>query len=220
MLLGYSTPQPLMRNISRKLNNRMYTKLFKAFTEENEENVFQKFAREIRDKRTYLELCKNSVSPCISENNETNQMYRYFVECRDKKIPCLPILFKIINLKLRLDEYTMNPETTDSLAEILSNFPFVLEQVNLNRNGIKDAQMGTLINSFARLNRFTSLVIKHNDFYQHSMDALRPILGRNIGSNLEELRLVSCKTSPAILDEMLDILVENCHLQKLGLVEA
>ena len=50
------------------------------------------------------------------------------------------------------------------------------------------------------------------------MDALKPILNRSIGSNLEELKIVSCKTSPAIIEQMLEILCENCHLQKLGLV--
>jgi len=50
----------------------MYTKLFKAFTDESTENVFQKFAREIMDKRSYLEMCKNSDKPAIIDNNEEN----------------------------------------------------------------------------------------------------------------------------------------------------
>ena len=80
--------------------------------------------------------------------------------------------------------------------------------------------MGTLIASFAELSRFTSLVIKHNEFYQCSFDAIKPILHRSIGSNLEELKLVSCKTSPAVIDQMLEVLCENCNLQKLALVQA
>ena len=127
-------------------------------------------------------------------------MFRYFMECTDKKILCLPILFKIINLKLTLNEYNLAPEMCDSLAEVLKSFPYILEQVNLHRNGLKDKQMGNLIESFAELSRFSSLVIKHNEFYQCSMDALKPILHRSIGSNLEELKLISVKTSPAIIE--------------------
>jgi len=36
----------------------MYSKLFKAFTDDAAEDVFKGFAKEIKDKRTYLELCK------------------------------------------------------------------------------------------------------------------------------------------------------------------
>jgi hypothetical protein len=78
--------------------------------------------------------------------------------------------------------------------------------------------MGKLIEAFGELSRFTSLVIKHNEFYSNSMLSLQPILQRPIGSSLEELKIVSCKTSPAIIERMLDILCENCNLQKLGLV--
>jgi hypothetical protein len=50
----------LVRHMSKKLNKKMYSKLFSAFTDDLEGNVFNKFAREIKDKRNYLELCKLS----------------------------------------------------------------------------------------------------------------------------------------------------------------
>jgi len=78
--------------------------------------------------------------------------------------------------------------------------------------------MGNLIEAFDTCSRFTSLVIKHNEFYHRSMEALGPILSRPLGSHLEELKLVSCKTSPAVMETLLDSLSEHCHLQKLGLV--
>ena len=65
-------------------------------------------------------------------------MFRYFQECSGKKVLCLPILFKIINLKLTLNEYHVAPEMSDSLAEVLKCFPYILEQVNLHRNGLRD----------------------------------------------------------------------------------
>ena len=92
-------------------------------------------------------------------------MLRYFKNCNGKNVLCLPILFKIISLKLRLDEYHVSPEMSDSLAEVLKSFPYILEQVNLHRNGLRDKEMGNLIESFQELSRFTSLVVKHNEFY-------------------------------------------------------
>ena len=64
------------------------------------------------------------------------------------------------------------------------------------------------------------MIIKHNEFMVNSMTALSPILMRPIGNNLTELRLVSCKTAPNVVGELLSLICENCTLTKLGLVEA
>ena len=79
--------------------------------------------------------------------------------------------------------------------------------------------MATLILAFAQLKSFTSLIIKHNEFLQNSMSALSPILLRPIGNNLSELRLVSLKTAPYVIDDLLSVICENCTLTKLGLVD-
>lgn len=95
---------------------------------------------------------------------------------------------------------------------MFNEFPFVLESVNLNRNGIKDKDMADLINSFSKLSRFSSLVLKHNEFMFDSVNAICPIMNRPLGNNLEELRLVSCKTCPGVIDQLLDNLMEGCYL--------
>ena len=96
----------------------------------------------------------------------------------------------------------------------------MLEEVSLVRNGIRDENMAALIESFDHLKRFNSLIIKHNEFNMNSMLALTPILKRGPGINLQELRLVSCKTLPIVIDDLLTIVSENCTLTRLGLVEA
>ena len=44
LLLGQNQPNVLVRNLSRKLNRKMYSKLFAAFTNDDNDNVFKKFA--------------------------------------------------------------------------------------------------------------------------------------------------------------------------------
>jgi Ran GTPase-activating protein (RanGAP) involved in mRNA processing and transport len=114
----------------------------------------------------------------------------------------------------------MNKEAVQSLALVCQQFPQMIEQVNFMRNGIRDSEMGTLIAAFAELEKFTSLIIKHNDFLFKSWNSIQPILSRTMGNNLEELRLVSCRTSPQVMDSLLAHVAENCTLNKLGLVEA
>ena len=79
-----------------------------------------------------------------------------------------------------------------------------------------------MIDAFAKLDRFSSFVIKHNDFLGDSMTALAPILERDFfsGNSLEELRIISCVTNPVVMTKMLELLVVNCNLTKLALVEA
>jgi hypothetical protein len=79
--------------------------------------------------------------------------------------------------------------------------------------------MGELITSFSKLDRFASLVLKHNEFYFDSLNAICPIIQRPMGKELTELRLVSCKTFPGVIEQMLDNMIEGCNLTKLGLVQ-
>ena len=116
----------------------------------------------------------------------------------------------------------INKESCKALAEVLTEFPDILEKINFCKNGIKDAQMSLLIEAFSKLDRFSSFVIKHNDFLSGSMEKLVPILERDFltGNTLEELRIICCTTNSEVMSKMLDLLVVNCNLTKLALVEA
>jgi hypothetical protein len=72
--------------------------------------VFAKFAGELKDKRTYFELQRQAINPCIEQQNDENQMFQIFKKQRNRKIPALPVLFKIRNLKLKLSEYHLNTD--------------------------------------------------------------------------------------------------------------
>jgi hypothetical protein len=132
-------------------------------------------------------------------------MFQYFMKCKENKIPTLPILFKILNKRLKLDQYVLNKESTAALSQILTEFPDILEKINFSKNGIKDSQMAQLIEAFSKLDRFSSFVIKHNDFLNGSMEKLVPILERDFltGNSLEELKIICCTTNSDVMTKML-----------------
>jgi hypothetical protein len=54
------------------------------------------------------------------------------------------------------------------------------------------------------------------------MEKLVTILERDFlsGNSLEELKIISCATNSEVMTKMLDLLVKDCNLTKLALVEA
>ena len=90
-------------------------------------------------------------------------MFQLFIRQKQHKIPALPLLFKICDNKLRLQEYQLSPPQIDSLCEVLDSFPKILHHVHLCRNGIRDGEMAKLLKAFAGLTKFKTLIIKYNE---------------------------------------------------------
>ena len=128
IMFGGAAPTQLIRSITRRLNKNLYSKMFKAFTElNNEDNIFKHFAQEIKDKRSLILLQKNANSSVVQYNNEDNQLFKYFQLCKENKTPVLPIFFKILNKKLTLNNYSLSEKQVEVLSQTFSQFPRLLE---------------------------------------------------------------------------------------------
>jgi hypothetical protein len=88
-----------------------------------------------------MNLCKRYVNPCVETDNAQNHLFQYFMKCKQRKIAPLPILFKILDKRLKLDSYVLSKEQTEALSEVLTEFTDVLDKINFCKNGIRDAQM-------------------------------------------------------------------------------
>jgi hypothetical protein len=54
----------------------MYSKIFKTFTSNDDsDSAFKKFSQQIRDRRTYLSLVKNSDMPGVDASNQNNHLF-------------------------------------------------------------------------------------------------------------------------------------------------
>lgn len=80
--------------------------------------------------------------------------------------------------------------------------------------------MSELITAFGEQNRFSSFIIKHNDFGAKSLKSLIPILERGFARSLNKIRIVSCTTTSKVMSDLLEVLSESSNVTKLGLVEA
>ena len=84
--------------------------------------------------------------------------------------------------------------------------PELLSFVILASNGLKDRQLATFLDVFMEQTELKQLVIKLNDFGEDSLDSLANLLNRQVPIQLQELRLVSVKTSPLITTKLCEML--------------
>jgi hypothetical protein len=197
MILGLQQPTETIDRISRKVLNKVYQPDYNAFTED-EEKMTADFAKEIRDKKVFYDMCKNSQSPSVQELNTQNHLFQYFRLCQRSNVLSLPILFKIRDQRLQLDGYTLNSGICSSFAEAIRTFPNILTSIVLSQNGLKDRDCATILEGMTHLKHVKQIVIKHNELLHESVEQLENLLDKAVPFNLEDLRLVSCKISPLV----------------------
>lgn len=66
------------------------------------------FAAELRDKKVYIDMCKNAGRPKMIAESRMNHMLKYHEECERRGALPLPILFKVRNKYLHLIGYGLN----------------------------------------------------------------------------------------------------------------
>lgn len=89
-----------------------------------------------------------------------------------------------------------------SLAEAISLFPEIIHSIQLSQNGLKDDQLAVIFKAMQQLKEVKCVVIKHNEFMNQAEEALEELLKRTLPNQLEELRLISCKTSFKITSKL------------------
>jgi len=66
---------------------------------------------------------------------------------------------------------------------------------------------------------FRTLIYKHSEFLEESLEAIKPILLKPPNENLYELRLIQCKTRPYILENLCKFISEKgSQLRSLKLI--
>ena len=138
------------------------------------------------------------------DNNVKNHVFEMIKLCIDKKVPCAPLLFKIFEGRLRLENYVIKSEVVKSFADTCIKFPTLLDKCTLINNNMSDQNMGILIDGFYSLKRFTSLIIKNNEFGEKSYESLYKIFDLGIMCPIEEFRLINCRTEAKTMSAMFD----------------
>lgn len=139
--------------------------------------------------------------------------------CEDNRVTALPLLQKISNRKLYLNNYTLNYGLCESISNAFKYFPDCITQICLDSNGLKDVELAELSKGFQNLKSFKCVVIKRNEVGPKTIEQLNDLLEREFPQNVEELRLISAKMSSFLSTKILHQLTVRCHLRKLSLVE-
>ena len=77
-----------------------------------------------------------------------------------------------------------------------------------------------MLQGMSYLTTAKSCIIKHNEFGKQSLEALHLLNEKKMPYNMEEFRLISCKTSPLISLGIVNLFSTGCFIRRLALVEA
>ena len=104
-------------------------------------------------------------------------MYIYQKKVQEEKDVMLPLVNKIKDKTLVLQDYTLNSSHCIARADawIKTGKPEV-EVVYLDNCGIDDEEFSYLLNGFIKLEKLKLLYYKENIFGQLSLDAIKPLL--------------------------------------------
>ena len=79
----------------------------------------------------------------------------------------------------------------------------------MNNNGIDGDQFAKMLDGFAKLRDFKSLIYKQNVVTLNSMLALKPIFEKRLPHELQELKFIDCKISPSLIKVLMESLIEQ-----------
>ena len=117
-----------------------------------------------------------------------------------------------------LRSYVLNDGICKAFTEAVKLNPEVMNSVILEDNQLSDERLGILMDGLDKLEVVKTLHIKNNEFLEEGLNYTVKLMERRFPRNLEELRLISVKTSPLIMSELVETLAEDCVLKKLGLI--
>ena len=105
-----------------------------------------------------------------------------------------------------------------AFAEAVKLAPELLTSLVLEENQFTDNQLGIFMGGVCHFTKMRQIVIKNNEVLEGVVTHLDTILGRPFPNNLDELRLISVKTSPYMITDLMETLSEQCLLRKISLV--
>ena len=102
-------------------------------------------------------------------------------------------------------------------AEFLES---VINRVRFDNCGIDDGEMSNLLQAFSKFKDFKSIIYRHNEFSDESMEGIRPILIKQFPNHLSELRISNCRMSPQVTEELINAVCSRCFLKSLEIGKA
>ena len=100
---------------------------------------------------------------------EKDPHFNFFNECQHEMDLALPILEKIHNKALNLQNYTLSPVATQALMIASKFFDDFVNKILLDNCGVNDDQFSKILESLLNLKDFKSIIYRRNHFGMKSV---------------------------------------------------
>lgn len=114
--------------------------------------------------------------------------------CKTEKVLPLPIVNKISEGVLRLEDYKLNFGLCKALGNVLDDLGESITKIVLKNNGIEDLDFSLIILGAIQNPFIKSLTIKNNEFKDECLKAMMGYFKDKKKRTLEELCISACKT--------------------------
>ena len=101
--------------------------------------------------------------------------------CRDNDVELeLPLMERVFNGNLSLQDYKLTSKHCKSLAECVHFLKDPLKRLQLENVGITDKDFAVILTSLQEVKDFKAIVYAKNTFDKYSLEALVPFLERKV----------------------------------------
>ena len=152
-----------MDRITQRLVKKVYKKDYNDYVQDDEQPAAD-FAKEIRDKKVYYDMCKTANTPNTLFSYKQNHFLKYYNKCLKEGVVSLPVLFKVRDKGLTLKGYALNMGNCKSIKESITHYPDIMDSVNLTNNSVKDEELAVFLKGLLHLKELKKIIIKDNEF--------------------------------------------------------
>ena len=142
---------------------------------------------------------------------------KYLQHCKTEQVLPLPIIHKISQGVLALEDYRLNSGICTALASVLEDLGSAIHKIVLKNNGITDSSYAEIIKGAIKNPNIKSLALLNNEFREASLTAILDYFQPKMQPILEELVISQCKTKLSHVNELLKTLSDYYNLKSLAI---
>jgi len=106
----------------------------------------------------------------LIEEQKKNMQRKYLQMCKNEKVVPLPIINKIFESVLYLDDYKLNFGLCKALGNVLDDIGDSIYKLDLRNNGITDSDFSEVIKGALQNPHIKSICLRNNEFKDESLE--------------------------------------------------
>ena len=141
------------------------------------------------------------------------------MECALDTDTPLPILSHINGNTLNLANYTLSTGHCQGLNSAAQYLEGKINRVRFDNCGIDDGEMASLLSAFSKFKDFKSIIYRHNELHEESLEGFCKLFKNKVPYHLEELRISACRITPDVTTDLITSMMERSSLKVFELAE-